>query len=209
MMVTRTRQRAFTLIEILVAVMIFGLIGMAAQSALSSAQQTQISLKQRGDRFNELTRAINMIARDYRQLAVRRVRDENGDRLPVVRAQDDGNEIFLEFTRSGWHNPAQLPRSTLEHVIYRLEHEKLYRYSYLMLDQTSQLKPEKQLILNGVKQMEIRLMPPNAQLIEGLAWKREWPVGGKLNSDDSDKTPRAVKITFDVEGIGEVHRVLP
>lgn len=202
-------QRAFTLIEILVAVMIFGLIGMAAQSALSSAQQTQINLKQRGERFNELTRAINWLARDYRQLALRRVRDENGERLPIVRAQDDGSEVFVEFTRSGWRNPAQLPRSTLEHVIYRFEHGQLWRYSYLMLDQTAQLKPEKQLILSGVKEMEIRLMPPSAQLMEGMQWQRQWPQGGQLNSEDADKTPRALKIMLNVDGIGEVHRVLP
>ncbi len=202
-------QRAFTLIEILVAVLIFGLLGVAAQQALSSAQQTQVSLKERGERFNELTRAINMLARDYRQLALRRVRDENGDRLPVVRVHDDGNEVLLEFTRSGWRNPAQLPRSTLEHVAYRLEEEKLWRYSYLLLDQTSQLKPEKQLILSGIKEMQIRVMAPNAQLSDLMEWKREWPLGGQLNSDDASKTPRAIKVTFDIDGIGEVHRVLP
>ena len=202
-------QRAFTLIEILVAVLIFGLLGLAAQIALSSAQQTQVSLKARGERFNELTRAINLLARDYRQLAVRRVRDENGDRLPIVRANDDGNEVMLEFTRSGWRNPAQLPRSTLEHVVYRLENEKLWRYSYLLLDQTTQLKPEKQMLLSGIKQMELRVMPPNAQLLDTVEWKREWPIGGKLNSDDADKSPRAIKVMFDIDGIGEVHRVLP
>jgi general secretion pathway protein J len=93
--------------------------------------------------------------------------------------------------------------------MYRLEEEKLYRYSYLLLDQTAQLKPEKQLLLSGVKEWQIRVMPPNAQLSDQMEWKREWPIGGKLNSDDADKPPRAIKITFDIEGLGEVHRVLP
>lgn len=204
------RTTGFTLLEVLVAVAIFALIGIAAISALVSAQSTQAHLKSRGERFHELTRAINDISRDYRQLATRRVRDQNGELLPVVRGHDDGHEVFFEFTRSGWRNPAQLPRSTLEHVIYRLEDDKLLRYSYPFLDQAPQNLAEKQVLLDGVKHFQIKFMPLDTNNAGNINdWRREWPVGGSLNTTDAQLQPRAVEISLELDGIGEVHRVLP
>ena len=127
--------RGFTLIEVLVAVMIFGLIGIGAYSTLNAAQKSQATLRERGDRFLQLQRAITLFSRDYQQRAFRRVRDSYGDRLPIVQGMSDDTDTWIAFTRSGWRNPAQLPRSSLESVRYALESGRLIRYSYLLLDQ--------------------------------------------------------------------------
>src|SRR3990167_3324124 len=104
--------RGFTLIEILVAVLIFAMIGVAAFSTLRAAQDAQTTLRERGERFLKLQRAVTTFSRDYQQLAFRRVRDSYGDRLPLVQGVSDDTDTWIAFTRSGWRNPAQLPRSS-------------------------------------------------------------------------------------------------
>ncbi|NQD35668.1 type II secretion system minor pseudopilin GspJ [Permianibacter sp. IMCC34836] len=209
--------RGFTLIEVLVAVLIFGLIGIGAYSTLDTAQDAQQILRVRGERFMQLQRAVTTFSRDYQQRAFRRVRDSYGDRLPVVQGVSDDTDTWIAFTRSGWRNPAQLPRSSLEHVRYALEEGRLIRYSYLLLDQAQQPVIQKRVLLDGISKMELKFRP-NVDLSAlqtfdnksevGDDWLDEWPVGGRQNTEDSEKAPRALKLTLEVEGIGEVHRVL-
>lgn len=204
------KLKAFTLIEMLVAVLIFALISVGAYSTLDAAQDAQQTLRERGERFIQLQKAITLISRDYRQLSFRRARDQYGDRTPIVRGAGDSekDEIFLEFTRSGWRNPAQLPRSTLEHVIYRFEEGQLVRYSFLLLDQAQQSPMQKRVLLDGVVAMKVEFLKGTLQGLPDQ-WAKEWPIGGTLNTEDSNRSPRGIKITFDIEGIGEVYRVLP
>ena len=206
----RSNASAFTLIEMLVAVLIFGLIAVGAQSTLIAAQDAQDDLRVNGERFIKLQKAITLISRDYRQMSFRRSRDSFGERTPIVRGAGDPEktEIFLEFTRSGWRNPAQLPRSTLEHVIYRFEEGQLIRYSTLLLDSATNTPIQKRVMLDGIESMKIEFLKPSAQSLPD-EWATEWPIGGALNQEDSNRAPRGVKITFDMEGLGEVYRVLP
>ena len=203
-------SRGFTLIEMLVAVLIFALISVGAYSTLDAAQDAQETMRVRGERFIQLQKAITMLSRDYRQLSFRRARDQYGERTPIVRGAGDSekDEIFIEFTRSGWRNPAQLPRSTLEHVIYRFEDGQLIRYSFLLLDQAQTSTPVRRVLIDGVLSMKIEFLKSAGQGLPDQ-WAKEWPIGGSVNVEDSNKTPRGIKITLDVEGIGEVHRVLP
>ncbi|MFZ5844035.1 MAG: type II secretion system minor pseudopilin GspJ [Pseudomonadota bacterium] len=211
------RPSGFTLIEILVAVLIFGLIGVGAFSTLRAAQDAQQTLRERGERFLQLQRAITTFSRDYQQLATRRVRDSYGDRLPMVQGISDETDSWIAFTRSGWRNPAQLPRSTLEFVRYALEEGRLVRYSYLLLDQAQQPVVKRRVLLDGITKMQLKFRPPQQGNVErtltddsetGEDWLDEWPVGGRQNTEDSDKAPAGIKLTLEIEGIGEVHRVL-
>ncbi|MFN4290084.1 MAG: type II secretion system minor pseudopilin GspJ [Permianibacter sp.] len=211
------RSSGFTLIEILVAVLIFGLIGVGAFSTLRAAQDAQQTLRERGERFLQLQRAITTFSRDYQQLATRRVRDSYGDRLPMVQGISDDTDTWIAFTRSGWRNPAQLPRSTLEFVRYALEEGRLVRYSYLLLDQAQQPVVKRRVLLDGITKMQLKFRPPQQGNVErtltddsetGEDWLDEWPVGGRQNTEDSDKAPAGIKLTLEIEGIGEVHRVL-
>lgn len=209
--------RGFTLIEILVAVLIFGMIGVGAFSTLRAAQDAQTTLRERGERFLKLQRAVTTFSRDYQQLAFRRVRDSYGDRLPLVQGVSDDTDTWIAFTRSGWRNPAQLPRSSLEYVRYALEEGQLIRYSYLLLDQAQKPVVKKRVLLDGISKMQLKFRPVDAGNVErtltddsttGEDWLDEWPVGGRQNSEDSDKAPSGLRLSLEIEGIGEVHRVL-
>ena len=76
---------------------------------------------------------------------------------------------------------------------------------------------QKRVLLDGIVSMQLKFRPnDDATVVSTLSdsseigadWLDEWPVGGRQNTEDSDKAPRALKLLLEVEGIGEVHRVL-
>ncbi|MDZ7686481.1 MAG: type II secretion system minor pseudopilin GspJ [Gammaproteobacteria bacterium] len=101
------RARGFTLIEVLIAISIFALIGLAGYRLLTSVTTTHDRVRTAVDEFSELGRAMTFIARDVYQVTERPVRDEYGEPLPALMAGVGAYSV--EFTRAGWNNPAGSP----------------------------------------------------------------------------------------------------
>ena len=125
------KNGGFTLIEILVAMAIFTVIGLASTGVLTSVINSDRLSTERFDRLEELQRAMLTIERDILQIVPRAVRI-NGD--PVEAVISGGEDVFdsdadgLGFVRIGWHNPQMLlPRSTLQAVGYRIQEQQLLR----------------------------------------------------------------------------------
>ena len=103
----------FTLLELLVALAIFGLLAAMSYSGLHAVLQQQLYTEQAAERLGALQKLYLIMQRDIEQIVARTVRDEFGDaQLPVV-----GGDA-LQFTRGGWRNPAGRQRSTLQRVGY-------------------------------------------------------------------------------------------
>jgi general secretion pathway protein J len=145
----RQRGSGFTLVEVLVAISIFALIGVASYRVLSGVLQTDERLAARSEVLRQTNRTFWTIQQDIEQMAQRRVRDYTGvsrDWLLV----DEKNPLPLQFTRAGRANPLGLPRSDLQRVAYKVDrhpdYEKegsphyrdertyLLRYTWPMLD---------------------------------------------------------------------------
>ena len=126
------RSSGFTLIEIIVALGVFAVLGAMTARIVGRVVDQFALLTERGGRIVELHRAMGVVQRDLLQLAHRSVRDPLGDPRDPLLIQSDGT---LEFTRAGWANPLERSRSTLQRVIYRLDGDTLYRAYFLALDQ--------------------------------------------------------------------------
>lgn len=199
------RQTGFTLLEVLVSVAIFALLAVGAYTVLDQAQQAQAQLDKRSVRLNEVQRAFTLMARDVEQLALRPTRDEFGDPTPLLRADGSGpEESYFTFTRSGWRNPLGLPRGSLQHLSWRLEKGRLKREYSLFTDRAAQTPKRGGTVLAGVKTMNLRFLA-TADGLGGNNWQTSWP---KDTTNRADKTvPRALEVTLDVEGMGEVTRL--
>ena len=103
----------FTLMELLVAMAIFAIVGTLALSGYTELQRQSEYAEQRLERTREVQRAVQTLGQDLAQVEPRPVREPLGEtRLPALLARD-GAEYQLEFTRAGWSNTAGLPRPTL------------------------------------------------------------------------------------------------
>lgn len=200
-------SRGFTLVELLVAMAIFAIIGIAAASGLRSV----IRLRDQSDktmlRLRQVQLAMSIMARDFSQLAPRPIRDELGSVHPAFTAGPD-NVPPIEFTHGGWPNPLGLPRSTQQHVAYALEDGNLIRYTWPILDRSVQVDPLKQELLPDVSAIDVEYLDPS-----GGDFQNVWPPinQGAVNPSSKpamDLLPRAVSIKLSLKDWGDITRVV-
>ena len=142
------RARGFTLLEVLIALAIFALIGLATYQMLDSILRTDASTRAHDRELRDLVRALAAFERDVLQVAVRPVRDGYGEALPAL--QGDGEAAArLELTRAGWRNPQGLPRAERQRVRWQLQNGQWQRLYWQVLDQAQDSQPQVQQALDG------------------------------------------------------------
>jgi general secretion pathway protein J len=196
------RSQGFTLIEIIVAVAIFGMLSIGAYTVLDAGVRSQRQTEYRLEKLATLQRALQVIEKDLQMLSLRQVRDELGDKIPLLRGQSDssGQASFIEFTRSNWRNPAGLPRSNLQHVMYNFAQGKLIREHHIFLDQVSSSPKVTRLLLEDVKSMSISF------LNKADGWSNTWSMFATQPSDIP--LPKAIKISMEVDSFGVIERLI-
>jgi len=198
----RSRESAFTLIEVLVAVAIFGILAALAYGALGSTVSSAEMLTVRMERLAAIQRTVRYLVDDFMQLAPRPVRDELGDNLVPTLRTDFETNYALELTRGGWNNPAGLPRGTLQRVAYRLEDGELVRYYWPVLDRTLSNEPVAHALLDGVANVEFRFMQENGE------WTDDWPPANRAGPLGLRLRPRAVEIVVSLDDEGIISRLI-
>ena len=145
------QYRGFTLLEVLIAMSIFAIIGLASYRVLNVVILSQSQVSVHDEKIRTLERAMHIISADFEQLANRPVRDNYADTLAALIAPHDNYAI--EFTRQGWRNPLQLPRSQLQRVAYELGSiandsdeagTHLLRHYWTVLDRAQDSEPRTQ-----------------------------------------------------------------
>lgn len=184
-------RRGFTLVEMLVAITIFGLIAAGALSVMRATIVSREIAAERLDRLAGLQRMRIVLANDLSQAAPRRVRLEDGSpALYSFRAvTPNPGQPFLVLVRRGWENPDSAPRASLQYVEYRLEAGRLERRVRAPVDGAA-LGPA-QIITQGVSAVEVQAF------VQGT-----WRPG--YAAREQDPLPAAVRIDLDIEGYGRV-----
>ncbi len=233
----KARSNGFTLIEMLISLAIFALIGVSAYQVLASSALVSEREQWRTERMHELHKALRIMERDLRQVVDRPVRDELGSR-DALQGSEEGP---LEFTRAGNENPLRLARSELLRVMYLLREAEedveqqdssqqqqtedtlqLLRIISRMPDSSLEEPETEQLLLSAVESFTVRFMDAD------LAWHNAWPLSREEDDsnddsdddrdDDRDDTnrsggddvalPAAIELTLTSAVTGEVSRVI-
>lgn len=192
----------FTLIEVLVALAVFGIMSMLAYSALGSTLSNADYLANRMDRLQSVQRAVRYLSTDLIQAAPRPVRDELGDSYVPALQSSLSSEFALELTHGGWKNPAGLPRSTLQRVAYRIEDDELVRYHWTVLDRTYANEPIATVLIDDVESLFFRYSDSNGAVSE------VWPPLSLQGAAGLHLRPRAVEIVLTLADQGEIRRLL-
>lgn len=197
------RRAGFTLLELLIAITIFAIIGALALGGYNQllAQRARADESMARIRITQL--AVTRIAQDFVQLEPRPVRDATAQTQRPALMTEAGGLYAVEFTRSGWSNPAGVQRPTLQRVAYRVQDNKLYREYWTVLDRTLATTPVEVDLLDKVTNFSLRFMDQNRQ------WQTSWPMGAAgAPSERARALPLAVEFTLQLEDWGEIKRVV-
>lgn len=165
--------RGFTLIEILVALFVFAIVGVISSQLLSQSIRSHEQLTERGQRLADVHRAMQAVQRDVMQIAPRPIRDEYGDMQPALLI---GTEGAMEFSRSGWRNPLHLPRAQTQRVAYLLQDDALLRAYWPVMDRAQDTEPAYQTLLEDVQRLEFFVIDNGGN--EHTFWPQPGAPGG-------------------------------
>lgn len=194
-------SKGFTLIEVMVALAVFGVMSLLAYLSLGQTLANADMLTARMDRLQSVQRTISYLSSELLQASPRSVRVELGSAPSPALQSAFGSDFSLQLTHGGWPNPAGVPRSTLQRTAYRIEESELIRYHWNVLDRTVNNVPITTVMLDEVDGLAFRFLTVSDD------WVEQWPPltaqGGPVTS-----LPRAVEIVLVLPDEGEITRVV-
>lgn len=187
----RSAQQGFTLIEMMIALLIFGLLAAAGVSLLSFGVRAQAVAGRKLDDVAALYRLDGVLVADLAQALPRTVRDEGGAVRPAF--ESGGGATLLRLVRGGWDNIDGAARPSVQKVDYVLsENGTIDRVAYPMLDGAPPLPPATMLANVSAVSLRYRLAG---------AWSDSW------EGNSSAPLPDAVEMTV-TRTDGTVYREL-
>lgn len=189
----------FTLVEMLVGLVVFALLGLAATGVLAWAADNRGTVATHSERLTQLQRARALLQADLGQATARRVRAPDGTQSPDAfigathrgGASARGPGPLLAFVRRGWSNPDGAPRASLQYVEYRLLDGRLERATRPMLDGAT--AGEAQVLLDGIVDASVGYHHHGA-------WDHGWPGGATT-------LPAAVRLTVELHDLGPLEQL--
>lgn len=201
--------KGFTLIEVLVAMSIFALIGVASYSVLSATLMGKERSETEQDRWRNFNRSMWVLRQDIEQIVDRPVR-VGREREGALEVAQDG--YLLKLSRAGYNHPQNTKRSRLLRVAYRMdlhpesanpkspffndEGRYLLRYVYENLDTEEDREVRPQVLIGGIVAASASIITDDGvysewpsedagtnrlEDIKGLSFELEHPDTGVLN----------------------------
>ncbi|MCY4154407.1 MAG: type II secretion system minor pseudopilin GspJ [Gammaproteobacteria bacterium] len=206
-------QRGFTLLEVLIAISIFAIIGVGAQRVLHAVVTAETVASAHTLSVFKLQRAMLLLGMDLQQIIDRPATTTAGN--PPQALVTDHDRYLLTFTRQGWRNPPWLAQSNLRQVAYSLERDtnaagsagaSLVRRHWSPTAQVTDKLPASQALLDNVMDVRFRFLDRSHN------WHSTWPL--KLRQGAAAPTgetppgvPVAVEITIETAASGLIKRV--
>jgi general secretion pathway protein J len=197
----RLLQNGFTLIEVMVALSVFGVLSLLSYMSLGQTLSNADMLSERMDRLQSIQRTISYLSSELLQTVPRSVRVELGD-APIPALQSSfASDFALQLTHGGWPNSAGVPRSTMQRTAYRIEEGELIRYHWNVLDRTVNNTPLTTVMLEEVDSLTFRFLQATDE------WTEQWPPLTAQGTPNSS-LPRAVQIVLTLPDEGEISRIV-
>jgi general secretion pathway protein J len=193
---TPSQNAGFTLLEVLLALVIFAMLSLSAYAVLQGVMRNDEVARAKITRLAELQRAFSTLTRDFTQVLPRatRINGETSTTLfQAERFQLDSEDGSVMMVRAGWLNPGgELRRAELQKVGYRLRQNTLERLTYLYPDAVTGTEPTSTPLLSRVSAFSLRFY-------KNGEWLTQWNTPTIL--------PAAVEVTLTLDDYGAIRRL--
>lgn len=187
-------SRGYTLIEVLVAVLVFAVLAASAYTALNALSRAAISHRDHAAELAALQLGVTRLTADIRQLSHRRARNGFGQTGPAL----SGSLSSLEGVRVGWANPNELRRSQLQRFAWQFDGQDLIRLAWPVTDPAPGVAPVPERIDLAIRELRLAYRDRTG------GWHDQWPP--RTASDQA--LPAAVEVLLETDRFGSVRRLL-
>jgi general secretion pathway protein J len=184
------KRNGFTLVEMLIALAIFGMLTAAGVTLLSVTARTQETSDRLLAELGEVRRTSALLTADLAQAAPRLHRDRDGRPQRAFAGGAGDAPMLMMFVRRGWNAGGT---GALQRVGYRLRGARLERLSYARVDGGGD--PVVVPLIDGVRTVRLRYRDD-----EG-AWRTDW------DSSDPIRLPRAIELVTSSDSHGLVRQL--
>lgn len=181
-------QRGFTLLEVLIAIALFSLLGLASYQLLQRVLHSEQRIELHEQQLRSLQRALDILQRDLWQAVPQPLPDDPSRRQALI-----GRDDRLRLLRGGAANPLGQPRSELLWVSHQWEDGEWWR-EFRNPDDGS---ARRQRLLQGVALLRLGYIDARGMRHDS------WPASGGALA-----LPAALDLVIDAPGYPELRRVI-
>ena len=195
---SKSNTAGFTLLEILVALIIFSLMSVMAYRGLTTVLQTRAHLAQENQKWRAVAMLFARMEKDLSMLVKRPIRDPGDLSAAALIGKTnavDEQDALLMFTRMGLPEQANALAGPLRFA-YRLRNDSVEQLIWPVLDAAPRSAPSVNILLEQVTSFELHYLDRLG------AWHATWPLAG--NSQD---LPSAVQVTLELKSKERITRL--
>ncbi len=192
------KQRAFTLVELLVALAIFAVITALSYRSLAALMDAREALEKDSRKWRDVALFVGRFERDLGSVLPRLAAGPSGTPLaPVSSLLDLGGVTArgLAITRSGallYQNALAAP----QRIAYRFVEGRVERLAWIAADAAPRSEPVATPVLEGVRALEFRFLVANE-------WRPDWGLPGA-----GPALPAAVEVALTLESGERITRLV-